>query len=150
MQWYPSPAVHWLCTEPGRVGDNITIYWNQPFYYINEWQRRTFCLGGKPICVVFCKWIVAEVYFWIMYIAEFFATNDYNGTFWPILTAIRQMELPGISVTALIRRSTPDKFSFKRPWALSKNKIYVIFSVWRLFYVMHFHGFPTHFHDFLS
>ena len=61
--------------------------------------------------------------------------------------------LPGISVTAPIRRSTPwalirKKFPFQRPWALPKNKIYVIFSVWRLFYVMHFHGFPTHFHDF--
>ena len=48
------------------------------------------------------------------------------------------IHVPGISVTAPIRRSTPwalikKKIPFKRPWALSKIKIYVFCSVCRNF-----------------
>ena len=51
--------------------------------------------------------------------------------------------LPGISVTAPIRRGTPwalikKKIPFKRPWALPKIKIYVFCSVCRNF--MQYYG----------
>ena len=51
---------------------------------------------------------------------------------------ILQTQVPGISVTAPIRQSTPwalirKKFLFKRPWALPKIKIYVFCSVCRNF-----------------